>query len=403
MSNKTSTVKTKVKYITARFSILQICYFFTMCPILSYVTLYLQTRGLSLPEIGTTVAFCALITGTLQPILGNLSDSKPEITPKRIIIVLSLMAMCGSVSLIYLTEKIWILFFYSFTSICIQTLQPFINALGLSYGKEVNFGVARGAGSISYSFAAQVLGILIAQFDVVCINIFTVICLVAVFLCLFMFKKTQNQENFYDKLKKQKKAVSTRKFLKTYFIFSIMMIANFFFNYANNGANTYLINIVNDLGGDSLALGSITAISTFLEFPAMVIYKPLSKKIPCEHILIFASFMFAVKMLFCTLATDIIYVYIGYLFQLVSFGLYFPAIVDYGNTKIPKQDSVKAQSLIISTATIAYAVAAFTGGFVINLFGAKIAFFINALAAVICGLIMIYCVKLKKKERNAKR
>ena len=78
--------------------------------------------------------------------------------------------VCGAVSGMFMAAGL----LYGSCMVLLQLTTPLVNALGIatvSGGEKMNFGIARGFGSLGYAVAAYVIGLLAQRFGAVCVPV----------------------------------------------------------------------------------------------------------------------------------------------------------------------------------------------------------------------------------------
>lgn len=155
-----------------------------------------------------------------------------------------------------------------------------------------------------------------------------------------------------------------------------------------------MIIIIENIGGSITDLGKITCFFALLECPTMLLYSKLRGRFSSTTLLrLSLSFFFAKAVIIC-ISQSIPMLYLAFTTQIFSTGLYAPVIVDYINENISYEDSAKAQSLAMVTATIGTIIASTITGIFFDYFHVNVVLILNT-AISLSGLI-ICLIGLKK-------
>lgn len=104
----------------------------------------------------------------------------------------------------------------------------------------------------------------------------------------------------------------------------------------------------------------------------------------------------------CYIATTVTMVYIAQLFQLISFGLFLPAMVHFIDEMMSKGEAVKGQALFTMMVTVTTMISSLFGGIILDISGAKMLTLVATVVTTIGALIIIGSVDRVKKQENEK-
>ena len=127
-------------------------YVIVLCAI-GYATVFLRSAGVSEAGTGTIVATACIVAALLQPVLGRISDKVRGVDWKRLSIALGLLLLVSFVFVYFSKNALLVASFFA-VIIFTNCTSPFLNESSFYYernGRHVNFGIVRGAGSISYA------------------------------------------------------------------------------------------------------------------------------------------------------------------------------------------------------------------------------------------------------------
>lgn len=275
------------------------------------------------------------------------------------------------------------------------TLQPLLNAIGMQLinrGVAINFGLARGLGSLAYALCAVVLGTLTASFGTDLLTWVSVGLYASLGAAVFIFSRMVPAEMENAPVPAAFPAGSAGAgtlsgFLKGNRRFALLMAAVALVFCSHTMINNYTIQIIEHVGGTSREMGIASGMAAALELPAMVLFSFLVKKIRCSSILKFSLFFFVVKTGLTLAAASVWMFYAAQLFQFCSYALFIPASVYYVNEIIPKENLAKGQAFMTSAITLGGVLANLLGGWLLDMVGVP-GMLAAGLAAAALGLFL---------------
>ena len=183
-------MKYSAKKLTAQYVLTQAAYWMVFCGLYTFATVYLLSKGLTSSKIGIIVACGNLLGFVLQPYISGLADRFQNLTLHYLVEVL-IGVMILAILLLLLLPDVFVLIFllYVIADALLQVLQPLLNSLSIYYvnaGINVDFGIARGMGSLSFAVMSSVLGVMCDKFGANVSMISAILLLLAVFYLFFL-------------------------------------------------------------------------------------------------------------------------------------------------------------------------------------------------------------------------
>ena len=181
-----------------KYNLLQILFWLSYCSIYGYVAVFLQYKGMTNSEIGIVTGVGAVSSIFVSPLISSLISKIKGLTIKKLV---TLMYIIDIVSLIVITfiplPAVLIMVLYIMIICLMISTVPLLSMICMNYlkvGQYINFGFARGLGSIAYASAAVVLGRLIDMINpTVCTYLF-VASAILFFVNLFSFEDVQVED-----------------------------------------------------------------------------------------------------------------------------------------------------------------------------------------------------------------
>lgn len=390
-------MKTNIKY-----SLLQASYWMLYCIGFGYVTYYLQSFNYSAGEIGIVTAVFGLLAAVIQTRIGQIADKSTKWNWKKLLLLLGTVTLILVVVMGITTQKLAVGVLFGCFLILVSSMMPLMNAACFYYqnrGISMDFGKARGFGSLSYALISLVLGRLTASFGTVPVIITGVAdtaLLLAVTLSLSYVKTEPVQA---DASAESPEAHRSGNFLKKYPAFVIMLIGLVLLLTFHNALCTYMLQIVENAGGNSSNMGTALSIAAVTEIPVMFAFAYIIKKFRASSLLFVCGAGYIVRCIFLLNASSVWMVYAAQLLQFITFALYASASVYYTNETMEESDKVTGQALMSGVATVGSVIGNLIGGWAIELSGIALMLEIMLVFTII-GTILV-AVSIKKGSKAA--
>lgn len=391
------------RVLTIQIAGLQAFYWMAFCPIYSFASVYLLSKGFSNQEIGWVMALSNVLAIILQPALGVLIDRLRKLSIRTVMSVMTLLCILMlAVMAFFDLSGLWIAILYVGTSALLLSMQPLVNALTFEYinfGHDVNFGITRATGSVSFAVLSTLLGIWVGRsstaiLPVICLGLFA-----GFFFLVLSFKSTDRALHSPSSLKVPDapgSGTATIGFLWKYerFIpFLLGMVGLFLFH---NVINTFLIQIMNSVGGQDREFGISLTIAALCEMPAFIGFKWLVSRFGTRSLLKASGVFYALRSFVFLLAGTVWMVNLGQVIQGVSFALLIPASIYYVNQVMQEEDKVKGQTFITGAATAGSFFGSVIGGRLLDSSGVTGLLTFGAVGAVAGCLLLVYAVGWRK-------
>lgn len=387
------------KQLTVKYAFLQGTFWMSECSICSFAAVYLKSREFTNVQIGLVLALASILSILLQPLIASFADKSKKISLRSIVILIMIITMALGITLWVLPNSFYLVASsYVLINSLQYTLSPLFNSLAIEYinkGVPLNYGLARGLGSISFAVISSVLGVLVNRFGPnILLNIF-LINYIFVIISAYSFKaelpQTAESEAFHSNTEEDRTApIGIFQFFIKYKKYMLQLVGIAMLFYSSSLINTYLINIVENVGGNSTNMGISLSIAASLELPTMAAFIFLVKKIKCSTLVKISAFFFLIKVLLTWLAPNVPTVYIAMAFQMISFALFTPASVYYVNAVIGGKDKVKGQAMLgVASSGISGTAASITGGKLLDTVGVADMLLVGSIVTGI-GLIIIF-------------
>lgn len=365
--------------------------FYSMnCVMISYSAYYLGIIGLSDKAIGSLIALACLSGAFLQVIAGRVADKEPRWYWKNQLILYGMILLLLMFSLLFLKHTGLIAIIYGMIILLILVIMPLAHTSCFYYssrGVPVNFGVVRSIGSLAFAAVSFAVGKLTAGFGKNIIPISGMI-IGLIFLVTLLFMPQIKTDNTEDKLTNTESQKS-KGFVRKYPVFIIMALAMTLVLILHNMINTYLIRIVERVGGDSGDLGIALGIAAIAELPVFIFYSRIERKkerSAAIFILIACAFFFIRGVIFI-FAGNVIMIYIVQLLQSLSYALLCVSKASYADQVVDRDDETTGQSVMTVTDAMGSVGGSLLGGILIDQGGVNLMLMIGAVMALLGTIV----------------
>ena len=380
----------------------------TYCISWSYTACFLTSKGYSSFAVGLVTGLGAISSVILQPVTAALAGKISYLNDKRNAIILKIISLVTAVLIMAgFPGGLSIAVLFTVLTAIDASIPSILSTLATSYinsGRYLNYGAARGCGSLTYSVFSLILGILVSRAGTDILMIlyifFGILCIMAI--AAFPAKGKETDSNSVSN--KPGKPLGSQEgtgFLARYPYIISFFAASILLFIGHNIYNIFLINIVNRAGGDSVNLGIALAISACVEIPAMACFVRIENKIPVEKLMIISSIIFTLKAFAATFATSVPAVYIVSFMQIGAFAIFTPGSVYFICKHLSPSDNSLGQALLGScTLGLGGTLGNILGGFIIDRAGITAALVaaavLSAFGAILIAASMKSCMQPHK-------
>lgn len=370
---------------------MQVIYWIIFCAIYSFANPYLSSKGISTSFIGIFLALATLLSIFFQILSTKLIDTYDKINVRNILISSVLITFLTSILMYFSENKILLLMFFSISIAGLLNSQTYMSAFIFEYinkGKDINFGLARGCGSLAFAFSSFIYGKISLKYG------YSYIPLISVLLSLFIILIVMSFENIEENNTENIEDIKTGilEFFIKYKKFSMFMLGIAFLLFTHNAIATFMKDIVLSLeGGNSEVLGIGLMIAATLELPVMYGITYLNRKLGYIKIIRICAIFFSLKCILTFLAIMMASVDVFYMAQITQIGayaVYLPATVYYTNAIMNKEDKVKGQAYIASAAMVGSILGNTLGGVIIDIYSVSMLILVCIILALFGSLIV---------------
>lgn len=316
----------------------------------SYTAVYLEDCGYNNTIIGLVTGIGAVISVIMQPFLAALINRFQKLNTRTNIVTLKLASILIAAVIMLRPQGVYsvALLFILLAAIdaSIPSMLSTLAMESVNAGRYINYGLARGIGSIAYALFSLFLGYAVVWFaPSFLMPAYIVLSAVTVGVSfLFPYSRHADDSNINNS-KRTEKDGAISLFSKYPFLL-FFLIASVTLFMGHNMINMFLVRIIERAGGTSADLGLALAIAATVELPVMGCFVKLSAKFKINKMLLFSSAFFVIKCVMTLIAMKLWMVYIAQFLQFGAFALFTPASVYFINKTMDEKDSGVGQALL---------------------------------------------------------
>lgn len=394
------------KKLNRAFSGSMIFYFAMFSAMFSFISVYLLSKGFENTTIGTVLSITGILSIFIQTAVADFLDKHPSIRLQNTVSIYTIFIIPLSL-LLYLAPANFIMLFLIILIFSLaQSSETLLNALAFvfeRFGIQINYGIARGLGSLSFAIGTLFIGFIVEATTPNILPLFYVLFAIGLLLCIRAYRHPE-EEMFQgiihpDDPKPEDELEATETtltgFLKRNKRLVLLMIGLSGFLFTHSVINNFFIQIISPIGGNNASMGVALFVGAIVELPAMFHYDKIEQKIPVHQLLIISGIFYLIKHILTYFAPNMTVIYIAQLFQIGAFALMYPAAVSYIRSAVARKDLIKGQSLFTTAMAVGSVAGSFLGGILLDEAGVSFTLFIGILATVIG--IAIVLISLEKQ------
>lgn len=390
-----------MKKLTLSYQLTHMLFWSGYAIIWSYTAVYLQARGYQSQTIGMVTGIGAVISVLLQPFLAGCISKNSHMSNAGNVMLLKIVAVGLAFLMMQKLPGLYtVAVLFTVIAAVEATIPSILSSIAMecvNEGIEMNYGVARGLGSVCYAVCALFLGYAVSFWGEDYLIILYVLLSILNVIVVFLFQRLHKKEcPVQQEEATEKVQVSMLSLLKKYPCLKYFFAAAVLFFMSHNMLGVFLPMIIEQAGGDSSKLGIALAISAMTELPVMSYFAKLSKKISTDKLLIYSGIFFTLKSAMALVAGNVGIVYLVQFLQFGGFALFTPASVYFINEALDKDDCNVGQALLgACTLGLGGTFGNILGGMLIDFAGL---FSMLLTSTILCGIGLLLLRKANLKK-----
>lgn len=391
-------IQSEKRGMTLSYSLVQGFFWMSFAAVVGFSSVYLLDCGLTSSQVGLILAVSGIVAAVTQPMVAGYADQPAALSLKWIVLIVCGLAFLSSLLLLVVYRKSVLLtgLFYGSCSAFLQFLMPFINSLGtemISRGVELNWGVARGIGSVAYAMLSSAMGRMAVTAGVIAVPAGIMVGYGLLFVCVLAYpfcrRETEEGKEGIPQTDTPK-ALSPAAFLKKYPRFAFVLGGTVLLYISHVLLNNFLYQIIQAKGGGSQETGFVMSFCACVELLPMFLFSYMLKKAGSDVWYRLCGVFMAGKAIASLLAPSLPVFYVVQILQLAGWGLIAIAPIYYVNSVISAEDAIKGQVYVGMSYTVANVAASLAGGWMIDLAGVRAMLAVASLAGAAGAAVVIW-------------
>lgn len=457
--------------LQVRYGALQALYYFGTCALGGFAAIFLGYKGLSNSLIGVATGASCILSVVLMPAISMLLERKPGLGIPRVVRSLTLGSVaCYVVLALAPLPTYAVIVLFALANAMSLAIAPFLSQLAMGFnriGMPINFGLARGMGSVSYAVGAVGLsrlvelsspGVLAGLFVLSGVVLLAVLasmptCEAPVKAGAVQAEEPRSQADqtlgstgrapaACDSAEGMATAAGTvvdvpagdalgataggapgeldashgakgrhedergsafREILRERVL--LMVLAGFMVAFiACNCLSVYLIDIVVNVGGDTSMYGVAIFCMAASELPAMALVPLLRRRFSTGTLFMVVGAAYLLRNMIVVCATSVPMVFIGLLFQSTSYGLLTPLLTCYiAEVCSPRSEMLGQTLLSVATTGVGAMVGTVCGGVLQDTYGIQAMLLFVAVATVVAAFMFFVAGARARREETVRQ
>ena len=386
-----------MKHLQMKYNWVQMLYWIATCSLTGYIAVFLQWKGLSNTEIGIVTGMGCILSIIVGPFISGLIGQIEHLTINKLLTMIIVYQILIFLLITFLKLPTVIIMILDISIITLSyACVPLLSMICMNHlkvGHYINFGIARGLGSIAYATTAFSIGLLVDKLNPSLLVIFFVCGMILLLIDLYSIEDVEISGDA-----KSAEHIYVLNFIRTYHFYFIILLGFGITFGASAMLSTYLINIVKHLGGTTSFYGIAVFAMAASELPFMAITHTLLKHFKSEQLFVVAGMMYLVRNLLICLAPNLPILILGMLSQGASYGLFTATITYYVSDHIDGKHEMMGQTMISMMSTgLGSFMGNVMGGLLQDNFGLSI-MLISGIIMTIVGSLILVVFSLKQLQ-----
>ncbi len=386
---------------SAKYKVLQGVYWMLYCVGFGYVTYFLQEKAVSVSMIGIVTAICGVISAFLQTWVGRLADRGNGLNWKSVLTVLIGLNLVVTIAMGIFSKGVPVVVLFGAFLILINCMMPLVNAACFYYQKNqiaIDFGTSRAVGSLAFAVISVIIGKLTTVFGA------PTIVAMGVGLNVFMLLSVMTLPYLGDLVAAPEAGAAHAKakgnFVTKYPAFLVMVLGLSLVMSFHNCIQTYMLMILQNVGGGSDNLGVAIGIASVMELLLLFKFSAIQKRFGTKPLLLACGIFYCIRGVLYLFAVSVWQIYLIQMLQAVTFAIYASASTYYSDEVMADEDKVTGQALMAAVLTIGGVIGNLQGGFTYDALGIRMMLLIS-LAIAAAGTVLIFVSNRMKNKTVA--
>lgn len=390
--------------LNLKYALINAFYFMMVVGSGSYGYNFLKFSKFDTSIIGISLTLVSILALFIQTFMAPIIDRSDKWNEKKLILATMILSIALYACMFVIPAGSFLLLAVTIVGFAVTMSGiPSLNSLAFAYeqeGMKINYGVGRGIGSAAYAVGGALIGILVSWMggaDEAIVTIFPYYMIGTGLLtigCLLTMKDPKKAEVPAEEKKEQ---ISYGEFFRKYKKIIVVLIAMVMIFFCHMLINTYMIDIIKEIGGNTTDQGNAIFIQAMVELPPMFLFAVILKKFKVNTLMIFASVCYVVKHVLICFAPNMPVYFMAMVLQMFSYAILIPASVYFAEEHVAPEDRNKGQAVINAATTIGGLLASLFGGILLSVMSVHGVLLVGLTVTVLGAAMMIIGIQAVKK------
>nr|MDD6336181.1 MFS transporter [bacterium] len=349
----------------------------------SYIALYYAELNLDSARIGLITSLAAAVTIVVQPLWGLWGD---RARTKNMVLSISLISTALAVWLLPLSSPVAWLFVAAvvvFTAFQCSN-NPLADAVALEAASQggFSFTTIRTVGSVGFALVAFAAGVI---FNTDIKRIFPVYSglVGAAFLCSLFLPRVEGHQRKGEK--KHFFAILKDKRLLVLYLFTLVIQGAMGFMYSFHAIHSKASGIPMPAIGTGIMIGSIS------QFPFMLLYSRIKRKLTVPHMLMISGFAHALRFFIYAFWLNTYTLYLAWMLHGLCYIVFYLCLADYVSTTVAPGLRASGQAMnALIIGGVSRILGSSIGGYIGQAFGLSTAFCSAAVLCLVTSVVFMF-------------
>lgn len=363
----------------------------------AFITPILQERQFDNTQIGILLGIRSVAAIFSQSLVSILADRYAKKIPLKKItaVVVFTAAFANLIFLLFPMDFLPTVILFFVVGAATYCISPMIDAVAMEFmklGRKLNYTLCRSAGSASWALACVGIGWMMSKWGADSLLVLHIVFLVVLGVLLLRIETAKRPETKESSSSTQPSGIW--QLLRSYPGYTWFLIAYTLLYMSSTLCTNFQIDVITSLGGDHTSLGYSEFLMAIAEVPVVFFYGKLKKRIGLNRVL-FLIFLFGTAKVFCqSFAPNLPCFMLAQLWQMVSWGMSYTAVVDYVMREVPTKDLVKGQGLLtVAGAGIGNSLASYISGILYDHFSLTVLLGAGTVAGLVSVLLLMVALQ----------
>ena len=395
----------ETKRLTLRYALIHCFFWMGFATIMGFASVFLLSAGFTNTGVGIVIAASGTVSALLQPVVAAVADRGGRWGLRGLTALMGggILLLAAAITTLSLSggAPMVIGLLYGSCLLLLQLALPLVNAIGteaVNRGQALNWGAARGVGSVAYAAVSCLLGILTRAAGTITVPLLILLSFALLLLSLTLFPLRSREMELSGA---RPAAVSPAVFFRRYPRFGVLLVGTTLLYTGHMILGNFTFQIIQSKGGGSVEMGMSNAIAACAELPTMFLFAAMVRRRRCDFWLKLSGLFFTLKALLSYLTPTVELFYLVQLLQMLGWGLISVALVYYINALMDRSDAVKGQAYATMTFTLGSVTGSLMGGWLLDLVGVGVV--LSAVSAVTLTGALILCAGAERVAERVPR